>query len=168
MKAQLKIFSTLIFLFVSIMAFGQTNATTEILSEIKPYGTGVNPTGPKPKSQTPKSPRPMPSFKPLVEDHQTNVPGHKNREWITSFSPLEVEKQLLQSGFRVYNGATISQTPSIWIPFDLNNDQYTLCLEVNKSGRGSSVQLKRVYPEQASKNQPDYDVFLDSLKQVLN
>lgn len=168
MKAQLKIFCALTLLLLSISAFGQSNATTEILSEITPYGNGVNPTGPKPKTQTPKSPNPMPRFKPVLEDQETIIDGQKTREWETSFSPAEVEKQLLQSGFKVYNGAVISNTPSIWVPMDIADQQFTLCLGVHKNNRGSTIQLKRVYPEHSVENLPGYDIFLDSLRQVLN
>ena len=164
MKAQLIIFSTIAFLLTGGMAFGQMNATTDILSEIPPYGNGVNPAGPKPRTQTvPKTP--MPEFNPVQED-QFQSKGASQLK--TNYSPAEVEKKLIQSGFKVYNGSVISNGPSIWIPMELEDNRYTLCLDVSKTKSGSTIQLKRVYPERSHQNMADYGVFLDSLKQALN
>lgn len=163
MKAQIIFFSIIAFLLTGSVAFGQANATTEILSEIPPYGTGVNPAGPKPKSQAvPKTP--MPEFRPVQDDL---VQSRKGSQLKTNFSPTEVEKRLIQSGFKVFNGSIISNNPSIWIPIELEDNRYTLCLDVSKTPGGSTIQLKRIYPERSRQNM-DYGVFMDSLRQALN
>lgn len=164
MKAQLIFFIAVAFLLANPAASGQMNATKDILLEINPYRNDVNPAGPKPKTQT-STKAPMPAFRPIQDDQLQPKGGDLLK---TTHSPAQIEQKLKQSGFEVYNGSLVSDKPSIWIPIDFEDHRYTLCLGVQKTSQGSTIQLKRVYPEQSQNAMKDYSIFLDSLKQVLN